>query len=221
MQIGDVELSNCMVEVLEKASLKDADGLIGMDIFQHLLVTLDYPRAELRLDALPARPALPLASGSEDKTNDLTGPQDHYIAPEMKDWLHMFRVGHQILLMGSVQGRGERLLMMDTGASQSLLNSVDLSSGLQEVPHAEIKGISGAVKQVYVVSGARLRFGSLILPPTTLPAIDLTAISHNTGTEISGIVGLPTLSRLSISIDYRDNLIKLDYAPQHDPAQKH
>jgi len=44
----------------------------------------------------------------------------------------------------------------------------------------------------------------------------MTNISHDESVEVSGLVGLPTLSRLTITVDYRDNLIQLKYDPKHD-----
>jgi hypothetical protein len=77
-------------------------------------------------------------------------------------------------------------------------------------------GISGEVKKVYRIDSASLQFGSLALPPTSFSVFDITTVSHDTGAEISGFIGLPTLSRLTISIDYRDNLMQMKYDPKHD-----
>ena len=44
----------------------------------------------------------------------------------------------------------------------------------------------------------------------------MTGLSHSNGFEISGLLGLPTLQRLTIKIDYRDNLLKLSYDPKKD-----
>jgi hypothetical protein len=77
-------------------------------------------------------------------------------------------------------------------------------------------GISGEVKKAYRIDGATLQFGQLRLPPSSYSAFDITGISHDTGVEVSGLIGLPTLSRLTIVIDYRDNLMQLKYDPKRD-----
>ena len=39
--------------------LDDTDGLVGVDIFDRYLVTLDYIRHEIRLEPLPQPPTVP------------------------------------------------------------------------------------------------------------------------------------------------------------------
>jgi hypothetical protein len=41
-----------------------------------------------------------------------------------------------------------------------------------------------------------------------------TTLSRSAGVEISGLIGFPTLRELVISIDYRDNLVKVVYDPK-------
>jgi len=43
--------------VLESRSVVGIDGLIGMDVFSNLLVTLDYPLRKVDLAPLPPRPS--------------------------------------------------------------------------------------------------------------------------------------------------------------------
>ena len=58
IRIGGLEVSDCLVEVLQTSTL-DVDGLIGIDVFDRWLVTLDYQNAQLRLNPLPPRPDAP------------------------------------------------------------------------------------------------------------------------------------------------------------------
>ena len=50
------EFKDCTVEVVGKGNVADSDGLIGMDVLSHFLVTLDYPMRKLLLAPLPPRP---------------------------------------------------------------------------------------------------------------------------------------------------------------------
>jgi hypothetical protein len=43
---------------------------------------------------------------------------------------------------------------------------------------------------------------------------DLSHLSDNTGTEISGILGFATLHMLEIRIDYRDGIVDFTYKPR-------
>ena len=44
------------------------------------------------------------------------GPYDRYIAPEMKDWTRVYRVGHDLLLPASLNDSPPKLFIVDTGA---------------------------------------------------------------------------------------------------------
>jgi hypothetical protein len=76
-------------------------------------------------------------------------------------------------------------------------------------------GISGKVKKTYYIEPATLTFDVFRLPPLSYFAFDMTTVSHDEGTEVSGMIGLPTLSLLTMTVDYRDNLIKFVYDPKH------
>ena len=219
IQIGDVELSNCTVEVLEKSKL-DVDGLIGTDVFRRWLVILEYEHADIRLAPLPAvtdaksdaGAAVAVGSpGAPDQEDDR--PVDATVPAEMKDWLPVVRVGHQILLPSRLNKGPLHYVIADTGASSTTFSTALAAEvgKLQEDSTARFEGISGEVKKVYKVSRASLIFGTLALPPQDYPAFDITSISHDSGMEVSGLLGLPTLSRLTISIDYRDNLIQMKF----------
>jgi predicted aspartyl protease len=56
VKIGGIEFTNCPVEILEKWSVLDSDGLIGGDVFDASQLTLDFPKHELRVAPLPLRP---------------------------------------------------------------------------------------------------------------------------------------------------------------------
>lgn len=219
IRIGDVEVSDCMVEVVAKSHL-DVDGLIGMDVFSRWLVTLDYPAAEARLQPLPPRPEAVGSSnpGSLDDTGDEPVARDRYIAPEMKDWAKVLRIGHQILLPALFnQDSPVHYLIMDTGASATSLSvAMAKESGKLHGSDVEFVGLSGHVKKAWETKEVPLRVANFLLAPASYYAYDITNISHNNGFETSGLLGLPTLQRLTIQIDYRDNLLKLTYDPKHD-----
>jgi len=45
VKIGGVEFTNCRVEILEKWSVLESDGVIGGDVFADSLLTLGLPQA--------------------------------------------------------------------------------------------------------------------------------------------------------------------------------
>ena len=128
VKIGGIEFTNCPVEILEKWSVLDSDGLIGGDVFDASLLTLDFPKHELRMAPLPLRPGeteaerAKLEAAGDDAVFE---PHDPYIAPEMAKWLRIYRSGHDLLMpTGIVDTKRikddsawkDKLFLLDTGA---------------------------------------------------------------------------------------------------------
>ena len=230
IRIGDVEISDCMVEVLRKDRI-DTDGLIGLDVFDKWAATLDFPHQKLSLVPLPPRPGDPAklvanttgaAGQQQDDDDDDQVPHDAIVPAEMHDWTHTVRIGHAILLPALLNDKVRGFMLVDTGAGQMILSTPFAKSAgrIHEDPYVHFSGISGEVKKTMSIDNVQLQFGNLRMPPSSYFAFDITSVSHDFGTEISGFVGIPTLARLTISIDYRDNLASFKYDPKNDPARR-
>ncbi|MFC6644822.1 aspartyl protease family protein [Granulicella cerasi] len=230
IRIGDVQFEDCMVEVYDdKKSHMSIDGLIGMDVFQNWLVTLDYPNATLRLAPLPKRPNeanqdTKLETANPEASEDTYHPQDAYVnAPELKGFIPVARIGHDILLPSTWVDKKNKLsdrdhyLIMDTGASATNISpAMAKEIGKLHGSDVEFTGLSGKVKKVWESDYSAMRVANLILPGAEYFVLDNKSLSHNIGFETDGLFGLPTLQRLTITIDYRDNMVKLNYDPNHD-----
>src|SRR6202000_2786579 len=114
---------------------------------------------------------------------------------EMKNWLHVIRIGHELLLPAAINKGPLHYMMADPGASQTTLSLAFAKEGGKARLDDDVKftGISGQIKQVYRLDNASLRFDRLVLPSQSFWAFDITNVSHNSGVEVSGFVGLPTL----------------------------
>lgn len=151
IKIGNLEFTDCLVEVSDKRSILDDDGLIGADVFSHYLVSIDFAGQKLRLEELPKRPGVkegPVTLGTEEEDDespsdetkteaskaDATkpdaakkepapdhGPYDRYIAPEMQSYTRIFRFGHDLLIPTRVGDTPAKLFLIDTGA---MMNSI-------------------------------------------------------------------------------------------------
>lgn len=227
VRIGGLEFTNCPVEILEKWSVLDADGLIGTDVFDRSLVALDFPKHELRVEPLPLRPGettTPEALASLGSPEEESEPHDPYVAPEMAQWQRIYRRGHELLIPAAVADtRGskdvnawrDKLFLLDTGAATNLISPA-AAAEVTKVSHDSdysIRGISGEVNHVYEAGKFSLMFGSLKLDSPSMTSIDLTDISHHDGVEVSGLIGAPSLFQLVLHIDYRDNLVWCEYHP--------
>jgi predicted aspartyl protease len=143
------------------------------------------------------------------------GPYDRYIAPEMKNYTEVYRVGHNLILPAQLNGQKIKLFILDTGSWATTI-SPDAAREVTKV-HGDssmnVKGISGKVEKVYYASDVTFRFAHLSQRAQGVVAFDTSNISKNTGMDISGFLGATTLNLLTIHIDYRDGLVKFDYDP--------
>jgi tetratricopeptide (TPR) repeat protein len=224
IKVGDLEFQNCLVEVSEKRSVLDDDGLIGADVFGHYLVTLDFPNQKLKLEELPQPPdqkekAASLNTSQEDDDEDsATPPQPHdrYVASEMQSYTKIWRFGHMLLIPTTVGDVASKLFLIDTGSSMSHISPETAREikGLHE-SNMRIEGLSGTVKRVYTTSDIVLEFGHLRKENPDITAFDLSKTSRYPGTEISGILGITALGFTAMKIDYRDGLVDFDYDKSH------
>ncbi|HKT68644.1 MAG TPA: aspartyl protease family protein, partial [Terriglobales bacterium] len=242
IRIGELEFEDCVVYVTDKGSVADQDGLIGADVFSAYLVDLDLPGMRLNLAPLPKRPEDTVAptslnsegeeparaeekeTGSEEpgKKGDNPSPtaarslpRDRYVAPEMAQWTKVFRFGHMILVETRVNDSKPMLFGLDTGAFSNIL-SVRAGRQVTKVGSDEtlrVRGVDGYVKKVYSADKAILRFGHLEQNNPNIVTLDLSTLSRDMGTEVSGFLGFAMLRLLDVKLDYRDGLVDFVYNP--------
>lgn len=238
IKIGGLEFKNCLVEVSDRRDIVGVDGLIGMNVFSSFLVTLDFPWRKLTLSPLPPYPgttvtpetlntqqesasdASAAASSQSSGTSSsapaiaTSGPHDRYVAPEMKNWNKVYRIGHNMIVPTVLNNKTTRLFIIDTGAYRSSISP----AAAREVTkvHSDyqgtVKGISGSVKNVYSGDDITVRFAHLQQEMEDVVSFDNTNLSNNLGTEISGFLGFDILHLLVVKIDYRDGLMDFDYS---------
>lgn len=235
LTLGGLEFKNCLVEVSDKRSVVEVDGLIGANVFENYHVQLDFPMRQMSLSPLPQRPgegttqagslnAAGVAGGAAPqlKPAGATPSQpaihytDRYVSPEMQSWSPFARVGHQILVNGELKDRMQRLFLLDSGSNISFL-SVGAARSIGKI-HSDqmdqIIGLNGRVKKVYTANNVDLMFAGLRGPFRQIVVMNLAPLSVSNGIEISGIIGLDTMQVLTVDIDYRDGLIHLAYDPK-------
>jgi tetratricopeptide (TPR) repeat protein len=221
IQVGDLQFEGCYVEVVNRNSVIDDDGLVGADVFGSYLVDIDFPDAKFKLTQLPPYPAeVPAEATLESRPTSALHLHDRYIAPEMKDYTQVFRFGHALLIPTEVNDSAPMLFLIDTGASD---NTITPEAAMQVTKisrdeHSHVKGLNGQVKDVYRADKANLKFAHFKQDGQDLVTFGLDHISNSIGTEVSGILGFRMLFLLDIEIDYRDGLVNFSYAP---PGSKH
>ncbi len=164
------------------------------------------------------------AAGPDRKAGATAGvslhlPMDAYIAPEMARWTKVFRFGHILLIPTLVDGSKPMLFMIDTGAFTNVLSTRAARevTKIRADSRTQVRGLSGAVANVYRADKATLEFGHYSQENQDMVTLDLSAVSKSAGTEVSGILGFALLRILQIKIDYRDGLVDFVYDPKHLP----
>ena len=237
IKIGSLEFRDCQVDVIDQRNVIDNDGLIGMDVFSRFLISLDYPMRKLLLaplpqrpdDVAPAKPTLETSSSENDDNSPATtaetqsstpktapsGPHDRYVAPEMKDWVHVYRIGHNLLVPTSLNNTVQRMFVLDTGAFSTTI-SPEVAREVTKVhsdDNLKVRGISGQVDKVYTADNITFRFANISQKVQDVVAFATPSISKSLNMEISGFIGYTALAQMTINIDYRDGLMKFSYDP--------
>jgi tetratricopeptide (TPR) repeat protein len=213
IQIGDLEFENCFVQVVSDRSVVGDDGLIGANVFRHFLVDVDMPDEKFKLSELPP---IPNESAGEISLDSHSTAQrqlhDRYIPPEMKDYTKILLIGHALLIPTSVNSFPLKLFLIDTGSFDNTL-SVATAKEVTKISQsdAQVKGLSGNVKNVYRASKATIVFSHFKQEREDLLTFDLTHLSDSLGTEVSGVLGFAMLRMLDMKIDYRDGLVDFTY----------
>ena len=135
----------------------------------------------------------------------------------MKDYYPVFRSGHDLIVPVVLNGKAERLFLVDTGSFSTTI-APDVARTVTKVHGKEaglIRGISGNVNNVSFSEAVNFRFAGIEQQNNDLYSFDTSGLSRGAGVEISGFLGSTLLRQLTISIDYRDGLVKFDYDPHH------
>jgi tetratricopeptide (TPR) repeat protein len=214
--IGELEFQGCHVEVMERNSVADEDGLIGADVFSHFLVGIDFPNGKLNLTPLPALPPL---SESEKalvaKYPRIAGFRDRHIGSEFKSYSPVFRFGHMLLIPTRINDLPPKLFLIDTGAFSDTISPAAARevTKVRGESNIQVKGLNGAVKNVFTADNLTLTFSHFRQPARDMVAFDTTRISNSSGVEISGMLGFAMLYQMEVKIDYRDGLVDFGYDP--------
>jgi tetratricopeptide (TPR) repeat protein len=236
IRIGELEFEDCVVEVSDRTSLAEEDGLIGADVFSSYLIDLDGPGKMMRLSPLPKRPedttvatALNTDEDDADEDEDATKqpktnrepllPKDRYVAPEMASWTKVFRFGHQLLIPTHVNDLPSMLFAIDTGSQLNLISTTAArkATKVHRDDYMTVTGVNGAVDKVYSADKVKLHFSHLAQQNEDIVTLDLSGLSKDVGTEVSGLLGFALLNLLELKLDYRDGLVDFSYDTKRLP----
>jgi tetratricopeptide (TPR) repeat protein len=247
VRVGELEFQNCPVYVVDRFADKE-DGIIGTNVFSQFLIEIDFPSSQLRLSPLPlrpgeessrpflkvsdeapaaepeAKPASDAAASSRGSSTEGGAPApryfDRYVAPEMHSYVQAFLMGHMLLVPTKINEGSEKLFLLDSGSFDNTITpeSAEKVTKIHRAPRLDIRGLNGEVRKVFVADEIMLDFGHLRQKVPNMVAIDMSRFSRDTGTEISGTLGMVMLRLLKVRLDYRDALADFQYIapkPRH------
>ena len=242
LNIGGLEFADCNVYILPASNMDNAiaglppfmddiDGLVGGDIFRKFLLTLDYPGGQMKVSPLPPRlgdqdTKIALETDGGEGSHSLNGTNDvlldRYRGLEMQDWTQFYRIYHYLLIPTQLNDGPVKLLMADTGATESII-APDAARSVTKVSTTNryaIGGISGQTRNTYITDKIVLHFANLFLPLQGMLSTETTGLSRDAGVEISGFLGFTALKQMTLEIDYRDGLIHFVYDPKRKPDSR-
>lgn len=229
IRIGVIDFHNCPVTVAPAAALANANSLIGTSFFRDRLIHIDYAARLLTLSPLPSP-----APGAEGPY----GLTDQVLDPAKKDWTPVYIAGPQVLVPTLINKKGPYLFAMDTGVTRTIYSPAVTRRELSESKDATLNltGTSAAIVKVLPRDGGGdtaitdvhgpdgtllkvtrpvklpvLRFALSEIPDPSAVSFDLSPLSHQAQTEISGVLGFSLLSYFDIEINYRDALARIAF----------
>jgi predicted aspartyl protease len=201
VEIGDVTFENYTVAVFHSAKTSEFDGLIGADVFQRFLVGIDFGKTELTLDPRPKSGPTP-GDDLEDAGNE-PAPGFH----------RAYRFGNHLTIFTSVNERPAKLFLIDSGASTNLIDEevAREAAPVHADSHLTVRGVQGAVDKASVAEHVSLVFAGLRQDNPGLIAFNFDKVSDSAGVGVAGILGMPVLNHLKLTIDYRNGTVRLEY----------
>ena len=198
VRIGDIVYKDVPVTISDqKAGGTDA-GLIGSNIFHPFLITIDGPRRMLRLRL------------RRETAEIETAEYDAITPPGEEDFTRVRCFNHLMLVDTLAGGKKRGWFLIDSGASGNMISLalVRTLPAFVAPGGIQLTGVSGRVDQSYTVRGVDLLFAGFRNPNPEMHSFDFKKLNKSVRTEISGLLGFPTLETLVTTIDYRNGLVK-------------
>ena len=187
VRIGDVAFADYPVAVFRGAPSPNFEGLIGGDVFRQFVIGVDFAGLELSLDARPGPP------GDPDEPTDAadTVPAGFF---------RVLRFAGHLALPTSVNGEAPVMFLVDSATTENMIDSTVARKS-----------------QVNRANEISLAFAGVRQSNPELTATDLTKMSDSMGVAFAGILGMPVLSQMKLTIDYREGAVRMEAQPQPLP----
>jgi tetratricopeptide (TPR) repeat protein len=207
LRIGDVAFADYPLSAFQSAKSADVDGLIGADVFRRFIVKIDFNRLVM---SLATRPNGGGSDSGEDEAVDHPGNPP-------AGFSRVFRFGDHLAVPTNINDGRPVLFLVDTG---STLNIIDTETAREftrvtDDSRATVKGLQGTVHKTLLANGTTLLFAGFRQVNPALVTISLEPMSDGMGVGFGGILGMPVLGHLAVTIDYLEGAIRFEYNQPH------
>ena len=205
VRAGEVVFADYPVSVFRNAQSADYDGLIGADVFARFLVKIDFPRMEMSLEPRPRGAEIGEATGPVDASSPAPG------------FFRVYRFGDHLAVPTTIEGGRpgvhSALFLLDSGSSANLIDTETAkeSTSVSSDSRITVRGIQGNVEKTSLATQVSLVFAGFRHENPGLIAISLEKMGDSMGVGFGGILGMPVLANLSVTIDYREGTVKMEY----------
>jgi tetratricopeptide (TPR) repeat protein len=200
IRAGDVTFADFPISTFRSAGSADFDGLIGVDVFQRFLITLDFVHNEMILEARPDGQA----AGDEPEDASPTPADGFYRA---------LRFGNHLTIATSINQQAPRLFLIDSGSTANLVDA-DIARESTKVRRDDlttVEGVQGKVDHTSRADKLSLVFAGFRQDNSNLIAINFDKTNDSMGVGLAGILGMPVLRLLKLTIDYRNGTVRFDH----------
>jgi len=200
LRVGTVEFADYPISAFRSAKDTDIDGLMGADVFARFIVGIDFQNSELILEPRPAAEA----AVADEPVDRLEKPAEGFH--------QVFRFGNHLVVPTQVNGKRAVLFLVDSGSSANLIDTDTARefTGVSSDSNAIVRGIQGKVNEASRAHRISLVFAGFRQDNPDLLSISLEKMSDSIGTRMGGILGMPVLGQLKMTIDYRNGTIRFD-----------
>ena len=197
--IGDLRFTDVPVAAFQAAKSDDYDGLIGTDIFDLFQVSIDFQK--MRLDLAPWADGQPDADEAIDASGTLPA-----------GFWRVLRFGHNLTVETSINQGAQQLFLIDSGAPGNLIDTgiAEESTKVRRDYAAGLAGVQGRVDKVSRANKVSLVFAGFHQDNSDLLAVSLESLGDQMGVGVAGILGMPVLSQMKMTIDYRNGAVRFE-----------
>jgi tetratricopeptide (TPR) repeat protein len=208
LRIGDVAFADYPVSAFQSAKSADVDGMIGADVFRRFIVKIDFDRLVMSLGARP--------DGGGSDSGELDEPVDYKGKPA-PGFYRVFRFGDHLAVPTYINGDGPVLFLVDSGSTANVIDTEPAKefTNVSDDTLTTVKGIQGKVDRIARANHISLVFAGFRQDNPDLLAINLEKIGDEFGVGFGGILGMPVLGHLAVTIDYREGTIRFEYNKPH------